>query len=232
LSDWISRKYQDVKQRAEAAWVELGRCETELGISRQTLEEQWSMQVSTQLTPPKSTFHVRRSSVITLANPIVGQSKYAGERAIEAVLLTLALAEETRASIAIDTKRLRNLGKRQSRSDVDADTEYEALADSIDSQKRELDILVQRANEQSRELGTGDRQLLQQHKDSPYIRARVNARALRDNIRSSIVAHKFEREKLERSYRSQIMRKFVSSVTTRELTKFQRTRIMSTSETQ
>ncbi|KZV98604.1 hypothetical protein EXIGLDRAFT_589192, partial [Exidia glandulosa HHB12029] len=38
-----------------------------------------------------------------------------------------------------------------------------------------------------------------------YIRARVNARALRVNIRMSVRAHKFEREKLERDYRRQVM---------------------------
>ncbi|KZV78159.1 hypothetical protein EXIGLDRAFT_634522 [Exidia glandulosa HHB12029] len=39
-----------------------------------------------------------------------------------------------------------------------------------------------------------------------YVRARVNARALRVSIRMAIRAHKFEREKLERSYRSQLLR--------------------------
>lgn len=39
-----------------------------------------------------------------------------------------------------------------------------------------------------------------------YLRARINARRLRAVIRASLQSHKFEREKLERSFRRQVMR--------------------------
>ena len=55
-------------------------------------------------------------------------------------------------------------------------------------------------------LGTDSAARLQELRGNAYIAARVNARALRANIREAVRSHKFEREKLERSYRNQVMR--------------------------
>jgi hypothetical protein len=53
-------------------------------------------------------------------------------------------------------------------------------------------------------LGEGNTRKLKEMRGDQYLRARVNARTLRENIRRSLVAHKFERSRLERNYRAQI----------------------------
>lgn len=55
-------------------------------------------------------------------------------------------------------------------------------------------------------LGTEHCRKLEQMRGDAYLRARVNARALRGNIRRALQGHKFERRKLERAYRHQVLR--------------------------
>lgn len=84
--------------------------------------------------------------------------------------------------------------------------EVQELTDHNDSLAREMKSLRARMTLAKSQLGTGALRRFDELRGDAYIRARVNARALRVSIRMAVRAHKFEREKLERSYRRQVMR--------------------------
>lgn len=56
-------------------------------------------------------------------------------------------------------------------------------------------------------LGVKGRQRLDTLRGDGFLRLRMNARALKARIRAKVIDHKFERRKLERAYRHQVMRK-------------------------
>lgn len=56
---------------------------------------------------------------------------------------------------------------------------------------------------QQKKLGVEGRKQYYQLASNPFIRDRMNARALRDRIFQRLVARKFERDRLERSFRRQ-----------------------------
>lgn len=84
--------------------------------------------------------------------------------------------------------------------------EVQQLTDSVSVSRRALKSVNQRVVLAKAQLGSGALRTLDTLRGDAYIRARINARALRVAIRIAVRAHKFEREKLERNYRRQVMR--------------------------
>ncbi|KZV96828.1 hypothetical protein EXIGLDRAFT_608761 [Exidia glandulosa HHB12029] len=68
------------------------------------------------------------------------------------------------------------------------------------------------------ELGARASQRWDELRGDAYLRARINARRLRAVIRAALQSHKFEREKVERSYRRHIMRTLTAVARTVSLT--------------
>lgn len=90
-------------------------------------------------------------------------------------------------------------------------SEAQDLTARADAIQRELSTTKTRISTMHASLGTEQCRRLEDLRGSAYLSARVNARVLRDNIRIALQAHKFEREKLERTYRRQIMRTLFES---------------------
>lgn len=89
----------------------------------------------------------------------------------------------------------------QGHADEDGD-EIESVQEALATVTRKLKIT-------ENALGVSARRKLEDLKGNVFLRHRMNARALKERIRAKLIAHKFERRKLERIYRHQIMRKSV-----------------------
>lgn len=115
-------------------------------------------------------------------------------------MLDVARVEELQEQLRQDRAKLRKKAHKLSARDV------QALTDRIDGTTGDLKSTRQRIALAKSQLGTGALRTFESLRGDAYVRARVNARALRVSIRMSIRAHKFEREKLERNYRREVMR--------------------------
>lgn len=129
-----------------------------------------------------------------------GQSKYAGDKEVDKILLDVARVEELQDDLRRGRADLRGKAHKLTAREV------QDLTDSNDGLARELKNLRGRIALAKSQLGTGALRTFDALRGDAYITARVNARALRVSIRMAVRAHKFEREKLERSYRRQVMR--------------------------
>ncbi|EJD46690.1 hypothetical protein AURDEDRAFT_62941 [Auricularia subglabra TFB-10046 SS5] len=172
---WLARRYQHTVRRAAQASDVLRTC----AVAEEDLAKEWSAQLEAQLTKPER------------------QSASAGDKKLNAILLDIAIREELNTELKSDRAKLKRSARTMQPRDV------QELSDRIDGTKRQLDVLRTKIKDESAKLGTRDLGRLQDLRGSAYVRARVNARALRGNIRAAIAAHKFERTKLERTYRHQ-----------------------------
>jgi hypothetical protein len=103
---------------------------------------------------------------------------------------------------------------KQEQDSIDAEDalRISTLQDDIDATTVQVNIVENKLLRVEKSLGVTSRQRLAKLKGNGFLRLRMNARALKAHIRARVIYHKFEREKLERVYRHQIMREFISSV--------------------
>lgn len=111
----------------------------------------------------------------------------------------MGLVDNLRQQIKVDRGALRKSHKLSA-------AETHTINTRLTANRRDIESAQTRITELNASLGTEQCRRLDSLRGDAYLRARVNARALRANIRASLVAHKFERKKLERAYRHQIMR--------------------------
>ena len=141
-----------------------------------------------------------------------GQSQNAGEKAVDAVLQEFARLDELTSALQSNKAKLRNATKQLAACTNDEDAraqegQHDALRDETDSVHRQVNLQMVHAKDKARELGTEDRRRVQGMWTNPHVRARINGRSLRENIRATVVTHKFEREKLNGSLRNYVLRK-------------------------
>ncbi|EJD43484.1 hypothetical protein AURDEDRAFT_41732, partial [Auricularia subglabra TFB-10046 SS5] len=144
------------------------------GVAEDVLRAQWKAQISAQLAPTPREL-----------------------QQIDKILLDLALVDDLQQEMADDRSKLRASAHRLAARDV------QAITTRIEQSKRDIKTARSRISVAQSQLGTGSLRKFEELRGDAYVRARVNARALRVNIRMAIQAHKFEREKLERNYRRQ-----------------------------
>ncbi|KZV83384.1 hypothetical protein EXIGLDRAFT_625725 [Exidia glandulosa HHB12029] len=180
LGKWLLKRHNEAKTRGEAAAARLDNGPVG-AIGRTELAEQWEAQLTTQLqTLPR-------------------QSESAGDKAIDDVMLALGRLDELKAEKKECNKKLLRVEKLTPTEASEAQSRLIATEDEIRRTKVTLENL-------RTALGAGAAQKWESLRGDAYLRARINARRLRAVIRSSLQSHKFEREKLERSYRNQVMR--------------------------
>ncbi|EJD36772.1 hypothetical protein AURDEDRAFT_73874 [Auricularia subglabra TFB-10046 SS5] len=175
---WLARKSRETARRLAEAELSLQAC----GLEEPELRSQWAAQKASQLQPAPR------------------QSKYAGDKALDTILLDLARVDELREQRRDDRAKLRKTAHNLSARDV------QQLSDRIDQTDAQIKATRARIALAQSQLGTGALRRFEDMRGDAYIRTRVNARAVRVQIRMAIQAHKFEREKLERNYRRHIMR--------------------------
>ncbi|KZV91909.1 hypothetical protein EXIGLDRAFT_585822, partial [Exidia glandulosa HHB12029] len=178
IGRWLGRKWRDATRRRDNALLRVELCH----VSEAELMQEWEAQVAAQLEQAPR------------------QSKHAGQKGIDRVLLDVARLDE----LKVDLRHAKAEVNRKAHTSTPR--EVQALTDRVEDIKTDMKSLRDRISRGRLELGTGALKELDALRGDAYVRARVNARAMRVSIRMAIRAHKFEREKLERNYRRQVMR--------------------------
>lgn len=130
-----------------------------------------------------------------------GQSANAGDKVIDDILVTMGLLDDLKQQNREDRTLLRKAHKLTA-------AETHAINSRMAGTRRDIDSTQSRIAELHASLGTEQSRRLQSLRGNAYLCARINARAVRANIRQCLQAHKFERRKLERAYRHQVLRTF------------------------
>lgn len=133
-----------------------------------------------------------------------GQSANAADLIVEDIMLALGHLNELKQELKDDRVKMKKVHKMTA---GEASTVMSRIdATEVEIKTTEGSIIDLRASLDARASQKWD-----SLRGDAYLRARVNARRLRMTIRSSLQSHKFEREKLERSYRRHVMREFYVS---------------------
>ncbi|KDQ08430.1 hypothetical protein BOTBODRAFT_118738 [Botryobasidium botryosum FD-172 SS1] len=175
LGIWLARRICSCRKRLADAIAKINEC----GVPVDTLCSEWQAQVKAQ----------------TEKSP--RQSKNIADKAV-----TEVISERLKLKhLGLDVAELKD---RQAALSSGETEKFEAIGLQLQSTGDALALLTARVKTMEKALGVTGKQQLDALKGNPYLRARMNARALRTRIRARIVEHKFERTKLERAYRRQI----------------------------
>lgn len=123
----------------------------------------------------------------------------AADKVINQLLLAMGSLEDLRREHSAENARLSKVHNMTASEHGAIQERIDRLADEIESTQRKI------SNWQA-SLGPKGRKAWAAKRGDAYLRARVNARALRATIRSTLVSFKFERRKVERTFRHQLMR--------------------------
>ncbi|KAH7074039.1 hypothetical protein BKA62DRAFT_625553 [Auriculariales sp. MPI-PUGE-AT-0066] len=175
--EWIARRYNDCEQRMIHAEGTL----KQLDISEVDIIKEWEAQLESQLKEKPR------------------QSKDAGDHALGEIVVQLGRLEEIAAELKIEKAKMGKLAQKKSAREVNA---FAGVIDRLESERSTVRRQVQQATS---DLGVVNKRKLDELRGDAYLTARINARAMRSKIRAAVVAHKFERGRLERAYRRQIL---------------------------
>ncbi|KAJ3764988.1 hypothetical protein FB446DRAFT_655870 [Lentinula raphanica] len=179
MGKWLARKWLNAEAKYREADEEVKGSNHQVGF----LREQW------------------KSQVIAQTRPLPRQSRQAGRKAVETALRL----KNIRKNILISRTLVDRISKLEDIiSDVDAE-DYD-IADA----EAQLPVLQKRLSDsrlallhEEQKLGVEDKASYQHLARSPFINLRMNARAIKMRLRSRLTARKFERDRLERSFRRQ-----------------------------
>lgn len=128
-----------------------------------------------------------------------GQNVNAADKVIDQLLLAMGLSEELRQELKDERARLKRVHKMTS-------SEVSTVTARIDALQHDIGTTTTSISNMQASLGTSASKRWKSMRGDAYLRARVNARAMRATIRSTLVSYKFERRKVERTFRHQLMR--------------------------
>ncbi|KZV80991.1 hypothetical protein EXIGLDRAFT_629247, partial [Exidia glandulosa HHB12029] len=173
---WIKKRFSEADRRLQEATSILRAC----GVSEDELGAQWNAQVNAQLVK------------------LPRQSANAGDKVIDKILVYMGTMADLKDELAKDRKLRHSSHKLTS-------SEAQALKLRMATAERDIQALAADIAQLHESLGTEQSRRFQTLRGNAFLCARVNARALRANIRHALQAHKFERRKLERAYRHQLL---------------------------
>ncbi|KAJ8087473.1 hypothetical protein PM082_006303 [Marasmius tenuissimus] len=125
--------------------------------------------------------------------PLPAQSKKKGRKAVEEVVRLRQAAHELEQTSSRLTQSLANLQN----DDYDHLDTMERLAKCREDIKRANQTLRQK----EKLLGVKEKEEVRHLLESPYLRARMNALALKTRLMQKLRSRKFERDRIERSFR-------------------------------
>ncbi|KAJ3831549.1 hypothetical protein F5878DRAFT_654815 [Lentinula raphanica] len=173
LGDWLARKWRNTHSKRQEADAEV----INSGQDPRYLHKQWKSQIASQ------------------TKPLARQSKTAGKTAIE---------EAMRLRKARDTLRDRISALEDVVSDVDSEVyEIAEAEEKLPELRTKLASVQSRLSRQEQTLGVAGRAQYQHLANSPFIGLRMNAHALKIRLRKRLTSRKFERDRIERSFRCQ-----------------------------
>lgn len=198
---WLRRRHGDAVRRKLAAGRVLAGC----GVSEAVLTTEWEAQVTTQLKKPPRAYNVGTGVEALTWDMRAGQSAHGADKVIDNILLAMGAIDDLKQEQRDVKRALRKVHKM-------TPSETQELTTRMEAVERELEAERTRIGTLNASLGTEQCRRLDAMRGDAYLRARVNARALRATIRHALQAHKFERRKLERAYRHQVMRAYWTNV--------------------
>ncbi|KDQ13392.1 hypothetical protein BOTBODRAFT_133638, partial [Botryobasidium botryosum FD-172 SS1] len=176
LGLWLARRYRATQKRFDGASTRFEKC----GIGEDDLRAQWELQIETQLKKSPR------------------QSKNAADKAIADVLADREKTKEI-------TSEIIELRRDQLAAQMENELQHDQFQADIDMLEHALTQTKARLKTMEKALGVGGREQLKRLIGNPYLRARMNARALKARLRSKVIDYKFQRTQLERAYRNQIL---------------------------
>ncbi|KDQ06045.1 hypothetical protein BOTBODRAFT_86138, partial [Botryobasidium botryosum FD-172 SS1] len=175
LAIWLARRMRTCQKRLIEASQGVNECRVDVG----TLRREWLAQLTAQ------------------TEDAPRQSKHLADRALAEIILERAWVKEAESGIkdlAIQIVKLEESGE----DATNLESELAKMRTALVQTKGRL-ITMEKA------VGVEGRSKLKTLMGNPYLQARMNARALKARIRAKLVEHKFERTKLERVYRRQVL---------------------------
>ncbi|KAJ3717495.1 hypothetical protein C8R42DRAFT_587027 [Lentinula raphanica] len=173
IGKWLARKWHNAEQRYLEADAEVKGAGHEVSL----LRDQWKTQVAVQ------------------TKPLPRQSKEAGRKAVENALRLKKTSEMLVARISKLDDILSDL-QAEDYEVVEAETQLPVLQKKLSETRSAL-------VREERKLGVEDKATYRHLARSPFINLRMNARAIKIRLRSRLAARKFERDRLERTFRRQ-----------------------------
>ncbi|KAJ3712522.1 hypothetical protein C8R42DRAFT_594593 [Lentinula raphanica] len=173
FGDWLARKWRNTQAKYHEADNEVANS----GQDALYLREQWKTQVTVS------------------TKPLPRQSKNAGKTAIEEAIHLRKIR---------DTLRDRISALEDIITDVDSEVyEVAEAEEKLPDLRVKLSSVQTRLLRQEQTLGVADRTQYQHLATSPFIGLRMNAHALKLRLRKCLTSRKFERDRIERSFRRQ-----------------------------
>ncbi|KAE9387085.1 hypothetical protein BT96DRAFT_1005472 [Gymnopus androsaceus JB14] len=174
LGLWLARKWKHARTRREEAQKDVSWSM----CNPDFLREQWRLQVESQ------------------TKPLPRQSKASGKKAVEEALRL----RKARDTLHDSVKRLENVI-----TDISAEPYEVATAElELDPLREKLEKTQSVLTAKEHALGVQARTQYRHLASSPFIMHRMNARALKLRLRQKLRSRKFERDRLERSFRRQM----------------------------
>ncbi|KAH7105733.1 hypothetical protein BKA62DRAFT_767075 [Auriculariales sp. MPI-PUGE-AT-0066] len=158
-----------------------------------------SRECELRMSDAETKLHALGIEDVTIEREWESQLQNAGDKVIESVITTKARVDEIAVELKAQKAKLKKTAGKSTARQV-----Y-ALTNDVAKLEREQATLKAQIKEATSTLGASGKVRLEELRGDAYFRARINARALRSKIRAAVVAHKFERGRLERTYRRHIM---------------------------
>ncbi|KAK1216664.1 hypothetical protein PQX77_020700 [Marasmius sp. AFHP31] len=171
LGQWVTQKYTQAQQKHKEALVELKK----QTMSQEVLQNKWADQVADQ------------------TKPLPVQSRNKGEKAVEEVVKL----REARHKLEVESIRLT-----QALADLGTN-EYDRLEFTAQLEKNRAIISRTEKALRAKEslLGVDEKAQVQDLIQSPFLRARMNALALKTRLMQRLRSSRFERDRIEWLFR-------------------------------
>ncbi|KZV96305.1 hypothetical protein EXIGLDRAFT_765408 [Exidia glandulosa HHB12029] len=176
IGRWFLRRFDSATVRLKTAEEIVRLC----GEDEAVLEQEWKNQVESQLVKTPR------------------QSSSAADKVIDEILVTMGRVDGLRQELKDERKRLQASHKMGDLEVAETTARVQSLRDEITAAESSLTNM-------RNSLGATARAKFETMRGDEYLRTRVNARALRATIRASLRSYKFERRKIERAFRHQLM---------------------------
>ncbi|KAL0059175.1 hypothetical protein AAF712_014098 [Marasmius tenuissimus] len=181
LGRWLARKHYQARMKLQEAEYQLDRCKVEESV----LRKEWADQIAEQTKPLPGKYRHLSGLHLNL--------RQRAKKAVEEVIRLRETQDELERECSRLTSSLTN-------PRIDA---YDHLdtKEQLVKRREEIKRTSQTLRQKERLLGVKEQEEVRHLLKSPYLRARMNALALKTRLMQKLRSRKFERDRIERSFR-------------------------------
>ena len=190
LARWLCRKWHNCVEKKDTASEGLDQ----LGFTLEYLRDQWDHQVKAQTAPPPRRSLLGSVSVCH-SKSSAGRSQNVVNQAIDTIL-----ALETHLKEAQDRAKELEI----TLANPSATSDILSISIELTDSQHTITRLSKLIRAKRGSLGVSAKSRIQQLRDNEFLRVKLNAHAIKTRLRDWLRHHKFELERLERSYRQTI----------------------------